>query len=531
MAIVYESAAPIALAGNIYSQAAQRAAEDRQAQINASQASRGSGGGGNNAYVMPTLDTGIQDAVNQRDRLQFQRESSYLQRDDQTLDRFARADLQTQQLAAADARQRQQEMAEKAQMEQRFRLQAELQQTELTQQEKMRLQRMKNAVGEVSNDPSLADDEKAAIITQLRTGINPLEQRLAKQRISAVEQEKNQLAERHQAAAALDNQRLKVMSATADQRQVFYPDPQALADITADITDSFGAMARFVPENKIAEMAKQEAIKQGLGQHGVIQPDGKIEFTKEASGPGGRAGGKPGVAATPTGYTEDKFIATYNAVIKEIDARARATQTGPDGFSKVPAEPDLHGSTTEENDAKRGKAVAARMEALTGYPDITKFRNALVVPEQGGGPKRFDPNRASYRKGRVAAAASETPGRTSDGSPEPGGTVGPSAIGKLEVAKDRIAKAAGVSPADKARAVAILDESRKLAAAQTEKDPAKWPTDVRKRIEELGREYGAIAAQIPPEPEPAAPPQPQPAAAPPARGREHTASPYVRQPW
>ena len=56
-------------------------------------------------------------------------------------------------------------------------LQAQLSQTELGQQEQMRLQRLRQARGSVMANPDLSDEERNALITQIETGLNPLENR------------------------------------------------------------------------------------------------------------------------------------------------------------------------------------------------------------------------------------------------------------------------------------------------------------------------------------------------------------------
>lgn len=103
-------------------------------------------------------------------------------------------------------------------MQERFRLQAELQQTELTQAEQMRMQRLQAAVAHVSSDPSLNDGQRADLITQIRTGLDPLQQRQAAAQIrrqDAEEQRLNTVAARQselmQAEAAYN-------ASTAQQR-------------------------------------------------------------------------------------------------------------------------------------------------------------------------------------------------------------------------------------------------------------------------------------------------------------------------
>lgn len=60
----------------------------------------------------------------------------------------------------------------------RAELGAWLQNQEMSQAETIRLQRMEAAVGAVNADPNMTDDERVDLITQLRTGIDPMRQRL-----------------------------------------------------------------------------------------------------------------------------------------------------------------------------------------------------------------------------------------------------------------------------------------------------------------------------------------------------------------
>jgi len=77
---------------------------------------------------------------------------------------------QRDQFAAGAAQQQQQE---------RFQLQAQLQQAELSQAETMRMQRLQQAADHVNNDQSLAPEERANLLTQIYTGLNPYQNRQA----------------------------------------------------------------------------------------------------------------------------------------------------------------------------------------------------------------------------------------------------------------------------------------------------------------------------------------------------------------
>ena len=86
-----------------------------------------------------------------------------------------------------------------------MRLHADLQNVELSQTEAVRLQRMRQAVGAVNADDSLAPDEKASLIQQLQTGINPLQQRVAAARVKQEEVQTQMMLGQAQKIAALQS--------------------------------------------------------------------------------------------------------------------------------------------------------------------------------------------------------------------------------------------------------------------------------------------------------------------------------------
>lgn len=86
-----------------------------------------------------------------------------------------------------------------------MRLHADLQNVELSQTEAVRLQRMRQAVGAVNADDSLAPDEKASLIQQLQTGINPLQQRVAAARVKQEEVQTQMMLGQAQKVAALQS--------------------------------------------------------------------------------------------------------------------------------------------------------------------------------------------------------------------------------------------------------------------------------------------------------------------------------------
>ncbi len=126
----------------------------------------------------------------------------------------AREFNQSQQVSQRDAFHAQ---VQQQQMQEQAQLHAWLNQQQLSQAESMKLQRMQNAVGEVMADPNLSDEEKTNLAMQLKTGIDPLRQRVEMQKAKL---EEEMVGKAHHAAAQQqawedgnDEQRAKMFQA------------------------------------------------------------------------------------------------------------------------------------------------------------------------------------------------------------------------------------------------------------------------------------------------------------------------------
>lgn len=100
-----------------------------------------------------------------------------LQERQRQMDTFHQGQLNTQQAGFQQQRDTQQFQQQGQLAEQHGDIQARLNQTMLTQNEQMRMAKMQNAISDVKANPGLSPDEKANLITQLQTGLNPLQNR------------------------------------------------------------------------------------------------------------------------------------------------------------------------------------------------------------------------------------------------------------------------------------------------------------------------------------------------------------------
>ncbi len=338
----------------------------RQAAQNVYGGGRGSGGGGG--------DSDIQAAINNRDA-NAMRAGMYLSDRDTQVNRD-----QFQQQAAVNMQQG------------RFELQAQLQEAELSQQEKMRLARMKNAVGEVSADPSLSAEEKSDMILQLKTGIDPYENRLKKQRVAQEQLVKEQMVEQRRAATALAEEELAVHAKKMTDRTSFVPDPIALAEIAADMRANM-PNAAMIPQGLIMQMAEQEAMVQGLGTHLFQKSARNWDVLPGAGGEKGKGKGKDDGADHPLMMTPQDYTKQRAAIVADIRKDAAATKD-VDG-TKVPVDPFIQDRKGREDRLKE-------IMEQEGLPfTLTEF-NAMRPKAEAGTKSGY---KSKFGRPEVAAAA------------------------------------------------------------------------------------------------------------------------------
>lgn len=385
MPITYESAAPVAAFGSVYAEAARIAAQQRNAQL-AAAAMQGGGYGGSHGG---TYDTGMQDAINHRDDLQFAMARS-----------AADSAVSQRDVFAAGAAREQQA--------QHFQLEAQLQSLQLTQQETMRLARMKNAIGDVQNDPSLSAEEKADMTIQLKTGIDPLAARQAKAKLALDQQLKEQQAEQFKFHAATEKARLDALGKSPADRTGFVPDPTHLAAIAEDIQKNVKYIPGVgpPPPEMVQQMAVQEAMRQGLGTHVLTHADGKETII---SGPGSKShdasstGGKIGGADHPSGLSPMEYLKAREQAEAQAHKEQQLTTIGDD-LGKKPVHPQ---SIEWKNERTR-----QIMQAMGLPQDMNEYNK-----QRTSGKTAYDPSKAAWNQGKVAAAV--TPAGEGVESPKP----------------------------------------------------------------------------------------------------------------
>lgn len=252
----------------------------------------------------------IQDAINHRDDAQRQ------------------SDQFNAQLNTGIQRDQYEAQSQANLQQSRFQLQAQLQDVELSQQEKMRLQRMKNAVGEVSADPSLTDDEKSDMILQLKTGIDPFQHRIATQKLAQEKLVKDQMVELSQAKTGVEQANAKFRTNSFDDNQRYIPNPSSLAQFVEDELTANPDL----PPAEAEKRARERAIREGAYTHWTQTAPGKWEVADPRKGGDpnqpGHAGTRNGTGAA--GAEKPPKELDDVGIVRQAKARLEATGVTPD---------------------------------------------------------------------------------------------------------------------------------------------------------------------------------------------------------
>jgi hypothetical protein len=383
MPVTWEPASPIGLAGNIYADhyALELQRQNQQAQ-NQAMASAGRGGGGPSGGGLD-----MQAAIQHRDQMQFAQ----------------------QQQVDANSNQQSAQNAQSRNNQQRASLDAQLSQEQLTQQETMRLARLNNAVGDVTSDPTLSDEEKRDLVMQLKTNKSPLEQRQQAAKLKSQQLANEEKTKEMQLQGAIQKHHLDALGKSVSDRKSFVPDDVHLAAIAEDLDKklpqfpdiSGGEQTR---QAVIAKLAHEEAVRQGLGSSVVLSPDGKTQHF--ISGPGSKdhelmlkgehAGGLRGEE-----MTHEKFLKAREYAERIVDKRATETKEGDIPGTKVLAHPEL------QDLDKRAEAVKKHLKDI-GAP--TTFEELEAMKKDRPKGYGYDPERAAWNKAKPAAAATTPAG-------------------------------------------------------------------------------------------------------------------------
>lgn len=215
----------------------------------------------------------------QQDR-QFQ-DMGILRANEQGRELVARAQLQQGQANMQMA----EFAAQQQQIQQRAELQAWVNQQDLTQKERMELERQKAAVGEVMNLPGLTADEKQELVLQLKTGIDMKTQRLKQEQLRAMAEQREAQAMENKAQAEMMNQRTALLKGNYD----YVVDPDKLTALAREMVDlgqgpqvtGFNPAADAQAVADFQKRVQDEARKRGLGSKWFKKLDGTLEMAED----------------------------------------------------------------------------------------------------------------------------------------------------------------------------------------------------------------------------------------------------------
>ncbi len=387
----------------------------------------------------------------------------------------------------------------------RFQLQAELNETELSQQEKMRLQRMKNSIGEITSDPTLTDEERRELLSLVKYKVSPLEQRMNKQKLKQEELLTDQKLKDAQLNGALRQMQMKAISGSAEDAMVVWYDPKFIAEESRRIRDEIadaggimgapggilgGATGIALQPEQIKKMAEQNAILAGAYTRGLRKPDGSFDQEKPVAGSGSAGAGRD---QTFKPFNRADHIAEARRAIRDEDKNrkdAELPRREDSEVDRIKAELDFMESEYEASIAKSQAAGGVPTVGKGGRrPQKTPDRHTVFAGVQegtrGGG---IDPERGEdspglfgtlFQKGKELREAKTQEGFT---------------LSHFDKSLNKVLFSAGLTEGDKAAARYLVNRGQKIVSQFP--DPAERPAPVVEELKLLGENYKKILAKV-----------------------------------
>lgn len=448
-----------------------------------------------------------------------------------------------QELDAQPARDMFQAQAQMALQAQGAALHSYYSQQEMTQHESILLERKRQALAEVMNNPNLDAETRNNMALQIKTGIDPLEAKYKLTQMKQMQQAIQTAKTQEQMNAAKLQMASKAAAMTAAERiRPVYRDDALPEQLDAELTQKqqAGEVGDLSPQERQAYIRREAYLRGEVVGHSVTQPDGKVtlEPYKPAAGTGSAgtagAGGVTGDVKAQQA-AEEHALKMYQSA-SEHYARMFANEekvVRPLLAKQLDKDPeqvqeDEIWPVVEKNLARRGitkpaytKPELPRAAAREPWAGVLPGKPAAIAGQQQQQPAAGRP---------PAAGGSQKPEETVSAPPEPktpqpkfevGDIVNrpdkltPDQKQKTAILADLAAKAAvapGYSPAQRASFKAHLDwMTEKLA------EYGSWHAFHKKEPKEYARMLRALDV-LSSLPEPPQQPAGRPAAAPPAAG-------------
>lgn len=183
-----------------------------------------------------------------------------------------------------DARQAQQRAQEQ---ERGADLQAKLNATQLGQAEQMRMHRLQQAASAISANPDLSDEEKQMLLTQVHTGLNPLQNRHTQSQMYAQQIQSQAMIQQTEQQATLFNQQQEWLARGAQASIITLNDPVTgepshfTRDARGNLTPIDFSLNRRTEESHQMGMARG-GVDIARGVQGIRQNEELFPLQREA---------------------------------------------------------------------------------------------------------------------------------------------------------------------------------------------------------------------------------------------------------
>ncbi len=214
-----------------------------------------------------------------------------------------------------------------------YELQSEINAAQLSQAENIRYQRLQNGLAELNAQAEqglIEPEDASALRLQLMTGINPLQQRMAKAQVAHTELANQQIMDQHARMETMDQEAAKVRAMTLEQRTREVPDDTMLQGFRDDLRIQFP----LADPDQIEQQARLLTRRNGGMTRWFIDAQGNPQLLSQ--GGEGRARGQqqnqnaaiPGLDAAHMATTYQHIMAAVDRLEPRQFGQIRDPQTG-----------------------------------------------------------------------------------------------------------------------------------------------------------------------------------------------------------
>lgn len=200
----------------------------------------------------------------------------------------------------------------------------------LSMQEEMEMNRRRNALSVIDNHPGLASEDRNNLRTQILTGLNPLEARAQRMRVTQQQMQLQQATQHNDFIAGLRMRNGQAGAGSANSQLISMYHPQALGLIQTELMNSDPSFQELSPELRSVRV-QEVASERGLVNHYYPDQHGTLQEVRFPGAGRGRGSQGEGQSISPA-----RDFTNVRQLIQDFDRQWDANK--PTGFNQMTPE-------------------------------------------------------------------------------------------------------------------------------------------------------------------------------------------------